>query len=275
MAVYGPPQDVAGLRPCDGGDEVPDCQLWVADWPPVQQRLPSLLPRPILFAHRGARAHAPENTISAFELALRLGATGLESDVWVTADRVLVLVHDGEIRIRRWRKQPIATLTRAELPDHIPSLVEMIDRCGGDYEISLDLKDDASGPLVIETIRHHFPAMVPKTWLCHHDLSKLTELRTVDDEIRLVDSTKLSRLSDGPERHAATLAANGIDAVNMRGTSWNGGLASLYHRFERVAFGWDLQQEYQLETAIRMGLDGVYCDHVDRMIDVATREQAI
>src|SRR5262249_9005601 len=45
--------------------------------PDVQQRLPSLLDPPIAFAHRGARAHAPENTIEAFRLALRLGATGL------------------------------------------------------------------------------------------------------------------------------------------------------------------------------------------------------
>ncbi|MQA17795.1 MAG: hypothetical protein GEV09_28165, partial [Pseudonocardiaceae bacterium] len=46
---------------------------------------------PIAFAHRGARAHAPENTLEAFALALRLGATGLESDVWLTADGEAVL----------------------------------------------------------------------------------------------------------------------------------------------------------------------------------------
>lgn len=240
----------------------------------MQQRLPSLLPRPILFAHRGARAHAPENTIPAFELALRLGATGLESDVWVTADGIPVLDHDGEVRTRRWRKRPIADLPRSALPAHIPSLVEMIDHCGRGYEISLDLKDEESGPTVVATLRHHFPDLLATTWLCHHHLPNLVELRPLDDDVKLVDSTRLSKLSDGPERHAATLAEHGIDAVNMRGTNWNGGLASLYHRFERAAFGWDLQQEHQLESAIRMGLDGVYCDHVDRMLDVATREGA-
>ena len=64
-------------------------------------RLAPLLPRPIGFAHRGARAHAPENTLEAFDLALRLGATGLESDVWVTSDGHAVLDHDGEIGRRR------------------------------------------------------------------------------------------------------------------------------------------------------------------------------
>jgi glycerophosphoryl diester phosphodiesterase len=246
----------------------------VADWPPVQQRLPSLLPRPILFAHRGARAHAPENTIAAFELAIRLGATGLESDVWVTADRIPVLDHDGEIKSGWWRKRRISEVRRSELPDHIPSLLDLFDTCGTGFELSLDLKDEASGRLVLDTIRHHVPDMVGRTWLCHWHLEDLVALRPLDDDVKLVDSTKLSKLSKGPEVHAATLASCGIDAVNFRGNTWTGGLTSLYHRFERVAFGWDLQQDYQLESAIRMGLDGVFCDYVDRMIDVATREGA-
>ena len=66
----------------------------------MQQRLPSLIDEPIAFAHRGARAHAPENTLEAFALGLRLGATGLESDVWLTADGIAVLdFHRQERRL--------------------------------------------------------------------------------------------------------------------------------------------------------------------------------
>ena len=71
----------------------------------VQQRLPSRLDPPIGFAHRGAKAHAPENTIAAFQLALRLGATGLESDVWLTAEGIPVLDHDGVVRRGRAAEQ--------------------------------------------------------------------------------------------------------------------------------------------------------------------------
>jgi hypothetical protein len=53
---------------------------------PMASRLPALHRPPIGFAHRGARADAPENTLEAFRLALDKGATGLESDVWLTAD---------------------------------------------------------------------------------------------------------------------------------------------------------------------------------------------
>ena len=61
----------------------------------MQQRLPSLLDVPITFAHRGARSFAAENTIAAFQTALDRGVSGIESDVWLTADGVPVLVHDG------------------------------------------------------------------------------------------------------------------------------------------------------------------------------------
>ena len=118
----------------------------------MQQRLPSLLEHPITFAHRGARAHARENTIEAFELALRLGATGLESDVWLTADGVPVLDHDGVVRVQR-RKRTIRELRRDQLPAHIPTLAELFERCGTDYELSLDLKDEAVGRSVIEFVR--------------------------------------------------------------------------------------------------------------------------
>jgi glycerophosphoryl diester phosphodiesterase len=238
----------------------------------VQQRLPSLLPRPILFAHRGARAHAPENTLEAFELGLRLGATGLESDVWLTADRVAVLDHDGEIKGGWFRRRPIGELHRSELPEHIPTLLELFDRCGIDYDLSLDLKDDHCGPNVIEAVRLHHPDMLGRLWLCHHEVSRLMSLRPLDDDVKLVESTRLKRLDGGPERRAAFLAEHGIDGVNLRGPDWNGGLVALFHRFERTAFAWDLQQDYQLDDALRMGIDGVYSDHVDRMSDAAIRQ---
>ena len=109
----------------------------------VQQRLPSLLDPPIAFAHRGAKAYAPENTIEAFQLALRLGATGLESDVWVTSDGIAVLDHDGIVR-RRGRKIPISEVSRVELPKHIPTVAEMLEAVPGDFDFSLDVKDPAS-----------------------------------------------------------------------------------------------------------------------------------
>jgi glycerophosphoryl diester phosphodiesterase len=236
----------------------------------VQQRLPALLDPPIAFAHRGARAHAPENTIEAFQLGLRLGATGLESDVWVTADGVPVLDHDGVVRVRT-RKRRIAELRRDELPAHIPSLADLLTACGTGYELSLDLKDPAAFAPLLGVVREIAPEFEARLWLCHPSIDHLVTLRPLTTA-HLVDSTRLSRIAEGPERRAATLRDHGIDAINMHHTDWTGGLTVLFHRFDRVAFGWDVQLARHLTNAVRMGLDGLFSDHVDRMHDAISAE---
>lgn len=50
--------------------------------------------RLVNFAHRGASAECPENTMAAFRRSLELGATGIETDVQMTKDGQLVLIHD-------------------------------------------------------------------------------------------------------------------------------------------------------------------------------------
>lgn len=236
----------------------------------MQQRLPSLLDFPIAFGHRGARAHAPENTLAGFELALKLGATGLESDVWITADGVPILDHDGIVKRSIGKSRPIGELQRSALPTHIPSLVELIDRCGTDYHLSLDLKDAASGHVVIAVVAEAAPQMLERLWLCAPSWESLLDLR--DRGAKLVDSTRLSRIKEGTERRAATLRQHGIDAINLHHSDWTGGTVALFHRFERVAFGWDMQEPHILEAGLRMGLDGVYSDWVDRMIEAYKNE---
>lgn len=237
----------------------------------MQQRLPSLLDAPLAFAHRGARAHAPDNTIESFELALRLGANGLESDVWLTADGVAVLDHDGSFG-PRWRRRSIARLDRRDLPPHVPSLDELLDACGSDYHLSLDLKDAAAAPAVLEVLGRRAPDLVERTWLCHPDRRVLADVQQRSSAVRLIESTRLRHLSEGPERRAATLAAAGIHGINLHHTDWNGGLVTLFHRFGLVAFGWDLQFEHVLRAGLRMGLDAVYSDHVDVMVDAYRAE---
>jgi glycerophosphoryl diester phosphodiesterase len=221
---------------------------------------------PIGFAHRGARAHAPENTLEAFTLALRLGATGLESDVWLTADGEAVLDHDGVVG-GRLRRRKISTATRAELPEHVPTLEELYAECGTDLELSLDVKDPAAFDRVVAVARAAGDDAVRRLWLCHPDWQVVRGWRAAADDVRLVDSTRLGRIKEGAERRAANLAKAGIDAVNMHRLDWTGGLVTLFHRFEVLAFGWDAQLPRVLAELVDMGIDGVYSDHVDRMVD--------
>lgn len=226
-------------------------------------RLSPLLPRPIGFAHRGARAHAPENTLEAFDLALRLGATGLESDVWVTADGIAVLDHDGELG--RWpRKRRIGEANRSELPGHIPSLADFYDHVGTGHEVSLDVKDPASFSAVLDAAREAGGGAEEQLWLCHPDYQQLREWRE-HTTARLVDSTRLSKIKEGPERRANELRNLGIDAINMRLPDWSGGLVTVFHRYDRIAFGWDAQHHREIASLVDAGIDGVFSDHVDRL----------
>ena len=235
-------------------------------------RISPLLTPPIGFAHRGARAHERENTLAAFTVALEMGATGLESDAWVTADGQAVLDHDGWMRSGRLRRRrAIADCHREELPDHIPTLAELYDACGTDFELSLDLKDASAASAVIDSVdaaaaRAQQP-LRERVWLCHPDVDTLVGLRERWPDVRLCNSTRLSRLDGGPERRAAVLAEAGIDSVNLHQTDWTGGLVTLFHRFEILCFGWDAQQPRVLAELLDMGIDAVYSDHVDRMRD--------
>ena len=225
----------------------------------------SILRPPITFAHRGARAQAPENTIEAFALGLKLGATGLESDVWLTSDGVAVLDHDGVVK-SGVRRRPIREMSREQLPAHIPTLEELYATCGTAYDLSLDVKDPQAAAEVVRVARAAGADALPRLWLCHHDWELVATWRRLADDVRLVDSTRIRRIKEGPERRAASLAEAGVDAINMHASDWTGGLTTLFHRFERVCFGWDAQLERVLVELLIQGVDGVYSDHVDRMV---------
>ncbi len=217
-----------------------------------------------MFAHRGARAHSPENTIEAFELARQLGASGLETDVWLTADRQVVLDHDG--LHQRLPRRLIADVRRSDLKSHIPTLDQFYREVGGDLPLSVDVKDTTAFEEMLEVARRHGTAEM--LWVCHPDLSRLVEWRSAAPEIHLVNSTRLADLSEGPERRSADLAAERIDALNLRRDEWTGGLTTLVHRFGVLAFGWDAQHDHHLAALIDMGIDAVYSDHVDVMVAV-------
>jgi glycerophosphoryl diester phosphodiesterase len=70
---------------------------------------------PVNFAHRGASARAPENTLEAFRLAVEAGAIGLELDVHVTRDGEVVVIHDPTVDRTTDGSGAVAAMTLEEL----------------------------------------------------------------------------------------------------------------------------------------------------------------
>lgn len=110
-------------------------------------------PRPCIFAHRGASAHAPENTLAAFELALQQGAPAIEMDVKLSADGHVVVIHDPTVDRTTNGKGKVARLSLAELRaldagsffsekyrgEKIPTLEEVFDLIGKRALINIEL----------------------------------------------------------------------------------------------------------------------------------------
>jgi glycerophosphoryl diester phosphodiesterase len=97
-------------------------------------------PRPLVFAHRGGSGLAPENTLTAFDNGLALGADGLELDVHLSRDGVVVVHHDRLLDRTTPLRGPIGERTAGELRRvDVPSLADVFAR-HRDARIIIEMK---------------------------------------------------------------------------------------------------------------------------------------
>jgi glycerophosphoryl diester phosphodiesterase len=82
---------------------------------PLAEFSPPGAPRPLVFAHRGGAALRPENTMAAFDHGLALGADGIELDVHLSRDGIVVVHHDDTLDRTTDARGPIAARTADEL----------------------------------------------------------------------------------------------------------------------------------------------------------------
>jgi glycerophosphoryl diester phosphodiesterase len=154
----------------------------------------------------------------------------------------------------------------------VPRLIDLYEELGSDFELSIDLKSDGVGQAIIEIAQPR--GAVERAWLCSPSRTRLRELREINSDVRLVHSTWKDRIKHSLERHAAVLADEAIDAMNLHHVEWTAGLVSLFHRFDVRAFAWDCQEVRQLRAMLEFGIDGVYCDDVDRMVAIIAEWKA-
>jgi glycerophosphoryl diester phosphodiesterase len=110
----------------------------------------------IVWGHRGAMAYAPENTLEAFELAVRQGAAGMEIDIHTTSDGEIVVIHDESIDRTTSGSGLVSEMTLAEVrgvyantgfesqyPDaRVPALADVLDVVERDgLQLNIEVKD--------------------------------------------------------------------------------------------------------------------------------------
>ena len=125
------------------------------------------LPQPIIFAHRGASAHAPENTLAAFELALAQSADAIELDVKLSSDGQVIVIHDPTVDRTTGGHGRVKDLSMAQLRsldagkffseeysgEKIPTLEEVFETVGKRTFINVELTNyDTPRDQLVETV---------------------------------------------------------------------------------------------------------------------------
>jgi glycerophosphoryl diester phosphodiesterase len=109
--------------------------------------------RPLIIAHRGASLHAPENTLAAFNMAVRQGADAIELDAKLSADGYVVVIHDQTVDRTTSSSGKVADMTLEDLKkldagshfdiafkgETIPTLDEVFESVGDQIVINVDL----------------------------------------------------------------------------------------------------------------------------------------
>lgn len=143
--------------------------------------------------HRGAKGHAPENSLISFQKALDMQVDGIELDVHLSADGELIVIHDQTIDRTTSGKGLVNKLSLHELKSvlienkhEIPTLQEVFDLVNQNCVINIELKTYETAAKVTELIEKY---VSEKNWqydcflVSSFDWNALQQVRFLNDEI--------------------------------------------------------------------------------------------
>ncbi|MHA1733419.1 MAG: glycerophosphodiester phosphodiesterase [Promethearchaeota archaeon] len=143
---------------------------------------------PIVIAHRGANAEAPENTFKSFELAVEAGADFIEFDVHFSRDGELVVIHDAKVDRTTDGTGKVNDLTLAELREldagggeRIPTLGEVADRFGKKVCLQVEIKDSGVAKPLVELLKER--DLLKRVLVSSFKHEELREVKRLEPEI--------------------------------------------------------------------------------------------
>ena len=230
-----------------------------------------------VWAHRGASGYAPENTMEAFELAIEMGADGIELDVQLSKDGELVVIHDemlqrvsnGNGYVKDYTLEELKTLNfNRTHPEYkktsIPMLKEVLQLLKNtDLNLNIELK---TGMFFYSDIERKILDLVSeygmqdKVWYSsfnHYTVKKIKELQT-DAKVGLLYSDGIYE----PAEYASSFGAEAIHPylVNLQ----------YPHVVERCKKNdikihtWTANSFLDMENCIRYGVDAMITNYPDK-----------
>ena len=236
----------------------------------------SELQSPIILGHRGASAFAPENTLSAFELAIEQGADGVELDVRLTKDNIPIVIHDkyvdrttdGSGKISEFKLNEIRSIDAGRwfgnefAGERIPTLSEVFESLKKRGLINIELKisnaqfDNFIEQLVQLIKRHNNMEQIIISSFFIKNLKRIT--RVLDDiSIALLTHPNMFGLIQG----MAIFKCLSPQIIHP----FKGHVTQTYlinqHRLNRNVHAWTVNDPSEIKQLIQNGVDGIITDN--------------
>lgn len=233
-------------------------------------------PRPIIFAHRGASADAPENTLAAFELAVAEGADAIELDAKLSADGHVVVIHDVSVERTTDGRGAVGHLSLAQLKaldagsffsekfagERIPTLEEVFETVGRRALINIELTNYAS-PLddlpekVVDLVKR-FGLVEQVIFSSFHPLNLLRVRRWLPQA-----ATGLLAFIGAAGAWARSPIGGWIASpyLHPHYSDVNWRLVERLHRAGRRLNVWTVNEPAEMERLFRLQVDGIFTDN--------------
>lgn len=219
----------------------------------------------LLFAHRGASALAPENTMAAIRLAIEHNADGIEFDIFQHNDE-FILIHDrwlhrttsGSGHIHSIILEELRSLDAGE-GQHIPTLFEALQCIGNHCQINIEMKGIEDVELLVKYVGSactKFGISLDNILYSSFDHHLLKQLRTLSPEARIGALT-----ASKPIDYAAFAEALDAEYINADNTFLDQiFIADAKHRGLKVGV-YTVDQAEELIKLKSWGVDTVFCNN--------------
>lgn len=220
--------------------------------------------------HRGAKGHAPENTLISFQKAMDLGVDGIELDVHLTSDEQLICLHDDTLDRTTSGTGLVSTFTLIELKafridtlHEIPTLQEVLNLIDEKIFLNIELKGKNTAKPVSDLIEYY---VSEKNWNYDHfivssfDWNALQEIRSLNPNIAIgvLTQTDLA-LAIG---FADFIKAKSVHPYFHLLTNEN---TELMQQKGFQVFPWTVNELEDLQKIKSFKVDGIISDFPDRI----------
>ena len=223
----------------------------------------------INYAHRGAPAYCPENTLLSFYTGVYMGANGIETDVQRTRDGVLVLFHDDTLLRVTGENGSVADYTYDELKpfwvkngalaDKIPTFEDFLAHLAHfDLTFAIELKVSGVEKEVADLIRAY--GVEKKTVVTSFIFECIRDFKAIAPDIEvgfLTASVTPLLLSDLKKIGAEELCPKGILVTEERVTEW--------HAEGFRVRAWGVTDTEMMKRLYDAGVDGMTVNFPDKL----------